>query len=316
MHGLIVKISSLGDIVCTLPAVTDAQIHYPEITFDWVAEEGFCEIPSFHPAIRKVIPFALRRWRHQLGKISTYQEIRDFYRQLRTTSYDFIIDPQGLLKSALVGCLAHGTTHGFNFASIREQFAACFYKHRYPAKQKLHTVTRIRELFAQALDYSVPTTFGNYGLKIERKIAEPRYLILLHGTSRANKCWSEEQWIELAKLTVNNGLIPKIPWGNAEELSRANRIAKAVPNAIVLPQLNLTELAKLLAAATGVVTVDTGLGHLAAALAVPSVALYGPTDPLLAGTWGYNQTHLTQMVKVPATLVWNTLQNTIHHTAY
>lgn len=315
MHGLIVKISSLGDIVCALPAVTDAQRVYPEITFDWVAEEGFCEIPKFHSAVSRVIPFALRRWRHQLGKRNTYREMWCFYQQLRMVSYDFIIDPQGLLKSALVGYLSRGTTHGFDFASIREKFAAIFYRRRYPVAKCLHTVRRMRELFAQVLSYAVPTIFGDYGFKVERDAAEPRYLMLLHGTSRSSKCWDEEHWIELAQLAVSEGFRIKIPWGNAEEYARSLRIAEFVPQATVLPRLNLTELAKLLADAAGVVTVDTGLGHLAAALAVPSVALYGVTDPFLAGTWGENQKHLSAMDQISALEVWKTLQTALNQAA-
>ena len=100
MRVLLVKTSSLGDVIHTLPALTDAQRAIPGIQFDWVVEEGFAEIPAWHPAVAQVIPVAIRRWRKHPLQTLRSGEWRRFKARLRETHYDLVIDAQGLLKSA------------------------------------------------------------------------------------------------------------------------------------------------------------------------------------------------------------------------
>jgi len=296
MRVLVVKTSSMGDIIHTLPAITDAAMAIPGIRFDWLTEEKFAEIPLWHPAVDKVIPVAWRRWRKKLWAQDTRTQWEEFRKNLDATQYDLIIDAQGLIKSAIFTWLANGPGSGLNWRSAREPLASLIYQHAYPIERDLHAVTRIRTLFSQALAYPFPTSVPQYGIDRAKFLSEKReeenYLVFLHGTTWPTKHWPEKHWIELAKLANQAGFNVKLPWGNPTEHERAQRIASCV-RAELLPPLDLRGMASVLAASKAVVAVDTGLGHLAAALDVPSVSLYGPTNPGLTGALGKSQVHMT-----------------------
>ena len=296
-HVLIIKTSSMGDVIHTLPAVTDAALHLPELRFHWLVEEAFADIPAMHFQVERVIPVAWRRWRKNLWAAYQSGELQKFWQELRAENYDYVIDAQGLLKSALLARIARGIHCGPDYQSSRESLASLFYQRRYPvsAIEKQHAVIRSRELFASILNYPLPTTRGDYGLTISnlhQKSKNISSVMFIHSTARDYKLWPEDYWIDLANRLKERELRIHLPWGNATEKLRAERIAKACKNAEVLPKSNLRELALLLMQEKAVVTVDTGLGHLAAALNIPGVSLYGPTDPSLIGTYGESQIHL------------------------
>lgn len=295
MRVLIVKTSSMGDVIHTLPAITDAHRAHPSIQFDWVVEEGFAEIPKWHPAVDRVIPVAIRRWRKNVFQTMGSVEWKQFRTQLRKHHYDLVIDAQGLAKSAWVTKLVKAPAAGYDKHSVRERLAAWAYQHHYRVSKDLHAVERIRELFSQALDYKKPEAKGCYGVDRTRFCSvtpESANVVFLHGTTRHDKHYPENYWIELARQLTARGIRVRMPWGNEEEKARAYRIAKDVRGAEVLPRLNLNGVAGVLGQATAVVAVDTGLGHLSAALNIPSVSLYGPTSPSLVGAYGENQVHL------------------------
>lgn len=294
---LIVKTSSLGDIIHTLPALSDATQHYPGVCFDWVVEDAFQEVPLWHPAVRRVIPVALRRWRKHRWAALKSGEIQNFIKDLRQQKYDAIIDVQGLLKSVLLTTLARGGDRiGLSFHSAREGLASLFYQKRVIIPWGGHAVTRARALFAKGLGYAVPDIVADYGIDRSCLATLPMqdpYYVFLHGTTWATKHWPEAYWILLAKNIVNAGFSIQLLWGNEAERLRAERIKCAAPKIFVAPKkYTLSEVTAVLAGAQGVVSVDTGLGHVAAALGVPTVSLYGPSDPKQSGTMGLNQTHL------------------------
>lgn len=294
MRVLLVKTSSLGDVVHTLPALTDAQRAIPGIQFDWVVEEGFAEIPAWHPAVAQVIPVAIRRWRNHPLQTFRSGEWRRFKARLREARYDLVIDAQGLLKSAWLTRYVQAPVAGLDRDSAREPLAARFYDRRYSVAREQHALERVRQLFAQALGYPVPETVAVYGLD-RGLLATPNeqpYLLFLHGTTWPSKHWPEPYWRELAQRMSEFGWAIRLPWGNAEEKARAERIADGLPGVSVLPRLNLGGIAKVVAGARACVAVDTGLGHLAAALDVPSISLYGPTLPGRVGAYGQSQVHL------------------------
>ena len=303
MKVLIIKTSSLGDVIHTLPALSDAMRALPEIRFDWVVEEALVEIPAWHPAVARVIPVALRRWRKNPLAALTGGEWREFLRQLRAESYDKVIDAQGLIKSAAITRLARGPRYGLDRRSAREPFATLAYGHKISIEKKQHAITRVRELFAAALNYPRPATAPDYGIScgpFSPIPADEGYVVFLHGTAWASKQWPVEYWVQLARLASEQGYKVYLPWGSQEELQRARHIAAHCSGAVVLPQMNLAALAALLAHACGVVGVDTGLSHLAAALAAPAVTIYGATRPELTGTVGSGQVHLcAEFVCVP-----------------
>lgn len=293
MRVLLIKTSSLGDVIHTLPALTDAQRAIPGIRFDWVVEEGFAEIPGWHPAVDEVIPVAIRRWRKNFLKTWRSGEWRAFKGKLASRQYDLIIDAQGLLKSAMLTRLNDAPAAGYDRQSIREPIASRFYNRCYSVSRQLHAVERIRQLFASALDYPLPREVGDYGIDLSRlpTVAAPQqpFVVFCHGTTWKTKHWPESYWRQLAEKESRQGRKVLLPWGNEEEKARAERIAEGLSQVEVLPKLSLWQVAGLLSQAQQVVAVDTGLGHLTAAVGTPAVALYGPTDPTLTSSYGRNQ---------------------------
>ncbi len=301
MRVLIVKVSSLGDIIHTLPAVTDAKNANRRLQFDWVVEENFVEVPSWHPAVERVIPVALRRWRKDIIGTLRNGQFADFRKNLKREHYDLVIDAQGLIKSGMISRLARGLTAGLSNSTIKEPLATLFYNKVFSVPRDEHAVQRVRELFSRALNYSlISSELSNvdYGLDLSRigindEKPEPGRLIFLHGTTWATKHWPERYWRELAKLATARGYTIRLPWGNDVERKRAEAIAAGISGVSILEKQTLTGMARQIAMAEGVVAVDTGLGHLAAALNTPTLSLYGPTNPILSGTFGKYQARLT-----------------------
>ena len=294
MRVLIVKTSSMGDVLHTLPSLTDAMQAIPGIRFDWVVEEGFAQIPTWHEAVDRVIPVAIRRWRKAWFSAPIKAERQAFRDAVQAQRYDAIIDAQGLVKSAsLVTRLAHGVKHGMDWQTAREPLASLFYNRRHHIAKQQHAVERTRELFAKSLGYAKPDTQGDYAIAQhflrDAKTHTPPYLVFLHATTRDDKHWPESHWRRLIELMQPTGIHIKLPWGAEHERQRAERLAAGFSNVEVLPKLTLAQVAAQLAGASAVVSVDTGLSHLTAALDRPNITLFGPTDPGLIGGYGKNQ---------------------------
>ena len=293
MRVLIVKTSSMGDVLHTLPALTDAVQAIPGIHFDWVVEENFAQIPSWHDAVDRVIPVAIRRWRKAWFSAPVKAERHAFRHAVQAEYYDAIIDAQGLVKSAaLVTRLARGIKHGMDWQTAREPLASLFYNRRHHIAKQQHAVERTRELFAKSLGYDKPQIQGDYAIArhfpSSRGLKTP-YAVFLHATTRDDKHWPESHWRELLGLLANSGLRIKLPWGAPHEEARAKRLAEGYDFVDVLPRMSLENVAQVLTGARFVVSVDTGLSHLTAALDRPNVTLYGPTDPGVIGGYGKNQ---------------------------
>ena len=297
MKVCVIKTSSMGDVIHTLPALTDAQKAIPSLSIDWVVEENFAEIPRWHSAVNRVIPIAFRRWRKSPFSIQTRNEWKNYRTLLQAENYDAVIDAQGLIKSALFATrFAQGMKHGYDRQSIREPLASFFYDKKYAISYQQHAVERIRQLFAQSLGYELPQVQGDYGIARHflHQTSEKNYVVFIHSTTRADKHWEELEWQKLIeKITALSDDEIRLPWGNEQEKERAERLAQVHSKVIVLPKLTLTELAKQLANAKAVVSVDTGLAHLTAALDKPNITLYGATDPKLIGCYGKNQHYLS-----------------------
>ncbi|MBM3368110.1 MAG: lipopolysaccharide heptosyltransferase I [Betaproteobacteria bacterium] len=282
---LLVKTSSLGDVVHNLPVVGDLQSAIPGVTVDWVVEEAFTAIPRLHPRIARVLPAALRRWRRSFWRASVRSEWRAFVRELRRETYDAVIDTQGLLKSALVSLQARGPRHGLDWASSREPLG-WLYDFSYAVPWDQHAVERNRSLAAQALGYALdkPACYGVAATvrPLPWLPAQP-HAVLLHATSAERKLWPEAYWLELGARLGADGLTCVLPWGNDAERSRSARLAAGIPQAVVPEKTGLDDLAALLGSAAAVIGIDTGLTHLAGALGAPTVGIYVATDPAATG---------------------------------
>jgi heptosyltransferase-1 len=260
--------------------VSDAARAAPGAAIDWVVEEPFAGIAAMHRAVRRVIPVAVRRWRSALWKPAVWSETGAWRRRLRAERYDAVVDTQSLVKSALICRLARGRRHGMDRASAREWLAAAFYDVHHSVPRELHAVQRNRLLSASALGYEIAEP-ADYGLRVPQT-PKSGYVVLLTMTSRADKLWPEERWVELGRSL---GAPAILPWGSEAERVRADRISTQI-GGTVPPRRNLEELARLFAGARAVVGLDTGLTHLAAALGVPAVGIYCGSDPALTGLYG------------------------------
>jgi heptosyltransferase-1 len=280
---LFVKTSSLGDVVHHCPAVSDAAARFPGAAIDWVVEAPFAGVAAMHPAVRRVIPVAVRRWRNALWHPAVWSEMGEFRRALSAEPYDAIIDTQSLVKSALVCRFASGTKHGMDRASAREPLAARFYDVTHLVPRELHAVERNRRLTAASLGYA-PEQKCDYGLRINGTApAHGGYSVLLTMTSRADKLWPESRWVELGRA-LGTALV--LPWGSDAERARAERIAGGMAAAKVPERMSIAELGALFSGARSVVGLDTGLTHLAAALGAPTVGIYCGSDPARTGLYG------------------------------
>lgn len=302
---LLVKTSSLGDVVHNLPVVSDILRHIPDAVIDWVVEEPFAPLPALHPGVHWVIPVAVRRWRKTPFSRDTREEFAAYRHAVGSVHYDAVIDTQGLIKSALLARAANlgasGVRHGFDAASARESFAARFYGRHHAVARGRHAVLRNRMLVAEALGYRIRDdgADADYGIRVpglepapasarraDQSGQQHRYVVLLHGTSRADKCWPEDEWIALGQRLSSRGMTCVLPWGNAAEQARSRRMAEAIHGSMVPDRAPLDALARMLAGSAAVVGVDTGLMHLAVALGRPVVAIFMATDPALTGAFG------------------------------
>lgn len=291
MKVLIVKTSSMGDIIHTLPALTDAVNAIAGIRFDWVVEESFTEIPHWHSAVDKVIPIAIRRWRKAPLQAWKKGQWQAYKKNLQERDYDAIIDAQGLLKSALlVVKQARGPSFGLDRQSAKEALASTFYQTSISVAKNQHAVEKVRQLFAQTLGYAVPSSVGDFAIEGHfEKAPDANYLVFNHSTTRVDKHYPERYWRKLIELAIEQGWMIKLPWGNQHEQQRAERLAAGLLQVEVLPKLSLCEVAQVIANASGCISVDTGLAHLSAAMSKPNITLFGPTDPGLVGGYGRNQ---------------------------
>lgn len=299
---LLIKTSSMGDLIHTFPALTDLEQYFTQrnerFSLTWVVEESFQEIPTLHPATYSIIPVALRRWRKALFSPSTWREYRQFKKAIKAEKWDYVIDAQGLLKSVFLARKAKRPIHGFDKESIREKSAARFNHYQYPVSWKIGAIPRTRLLFAQIFGYSFDEDLIDFGLPLPNPplpnlslpktihplIPNQPFVALIHGTSAESKEWAEENWVKLGTwLLEKKGLISLLFWGNQREKKRAERLHNAIPQSIIIPRLSLKESSQIIAQSTLVIAVDTGFAHLANAYERPLVMLFSDSKPTHAG---------------------------------
>ena len=287
---LIVRSSSLGDLIFVLPAISDIAKHCPEVMIDWVVEESFAEIPAWHPAVHQVIPISHRRWRKHWWSRETRRERAAFRKKLRQTHYDMVLDMQGLMKSVWVVRQAIGERHGLDWKSARERLASLFYHQRHRVDFWQPAVTRQRELAALALGYQYEGA-PDFGLQAFTEGVEiQNYAVVMPSASRDDKLWPEEDWHAALDLLVEHGLELRVLAGNDKEAARAAELVKHYPKVTLLTALPLKEVAHQLAAARLMIGLDSGLTHLSAALGRPTIGIYCASTPVRTPLTGAGMT--------------------------
>jgi heptosyltransferase I len=298
MRVLIIKLTSMGDLVQALPALTDAQKAIPGIEFHWVVDEAFKEIPGWHSAVVRVLPTAHRRWRNQKLVLWRNRQVKEFVQQLRTEHYDIVIDAQSNLKSALVTMFSKGNKHGMDASSVREWGAHFAYRSRHNVAKNMLAIERLRRLFAEALGYQVPASSPDYGLadiqwpSAEIELPDSAFLLFVQHATWPTKRWRDQNWRQLIEQANHQGYTVLLPWGSDAERAQVEVLASGLAGTRILPRLSLSQIAGILRKSAGAICVDTGLAHISAALDVPTLTLYGPTDPSLIGATGGNAGHV------------------------
>jgi heptosyltransferase-1 len=299
---LFVKLSSLGDVVHHLPAVTDLARARPGVHIAWAVEEAYAELVRLHPAVADAFPVSLRALRKGPLSPARWARLSATRRSLREGRWDDVVDTQGLLKSAIVARFARAATFGLDRKSARERTASRFYDVKLAVPRALHAVERNRRLVAQVFGYPLEGA-ADYGLSPPPQppswAPQSAYTVFLHAASRAQKRWPHEHWVALGRAANDAGLDVLIPGGTEVERSAAARIAKELPRAMAAPAMGLGEAAALLGHARCVAGVDTGLTHLAAALGVPTVGIYSATRPELTGLHASNAVNVGGAGRVP-----------------
>ena len=295
MRVLIAKLSSFGDVIHTLPALTDLKGARPDVEVDWLVEEAYAPLVRRHPGVAQVHEVALRRLRWPPTRWPALaRHGRELRSTLRARRYDLVLDVQGLVKSALLSRLAGAPVVGFDAESCREPSAARLYQRHLRLGGHPHIVEQMRRFFAEAIGYAVPKGQGSAGLPRpagRAGVALPeRYGLIVHGAAWQTKLWPEERWRNLLHRLAATGRMVVLPWGSVDERQRAVRLADGIAGASPLSRkLAGEEVAELIAGADFAVGIDTGLMHLAAAYGVPGVTLFGPTDPDYATPYGPHQ---------------------------
>lgn len=279
---LLVKTSSMGDLIHTFPALTDLEKNHPnEYEITWVVEESFADIAKMHPMTKEIIVFGSRRWKKNLFKAETWQEFKQLKNSLKSQKWDLIVDCQGLIKSAVITKIAAQKkqipTFSYSKESIRDPFAAKFYQHGFTVDKNITAIERNRQLFSKIFNYT-PEVLADFGIQHWAETSpltpEQPFAALIHGTSAENKEWPEAKWVEIGNYLFEKGLISILFWGNEREKERAERMASQIPNAIVMPKVSLQEAGLILSKASLIIAVDTGLAHLANTQDRPIIGLF------------------------------------------
>ncbi len=277
---LIVRTSSLGDLVHMLPAISDIARHVPGARIDWIVEESFAEIPAWHPAVHEVISVAHRRWRKHWWSAETRAARVALRNNLDARNYDVVLDMQALMKSVWLVRQTHGVRHGLDRRSAREPLASFFYDVKHAVNFWQPAVQRQRELAAAAFGYAFEGE-PDFGLdRITKDVEIQPYAVIMPSASRDDKLWPEADWKKVFGRLHEHGLDLKLLSGSPSETERAALLVAGNSRGEVLPRMGLTDVAKVLAGARIMVGLDSGLTHLSAGLGRPTIGIYKASTPV------------------------------------
>ena len=280
-----------------MPIVWDLRARLPDARIDWVVEEGYVHLlepllsRGEFKGIDRIIPFGLRHWKKNLFKLDTWRQFFSFKAQLQAVQYDYVIETQGLLKSALVcaladksqGAVVAGLANTTQYSGY-EPIARWFYRQSVPVPTDCHAVDRSRRIMCSALNWPFVsrTTAPTFYLEsFSQELAEKNieafkkpYVLCFHSTAREAKRWPNQNWITLGQELANRGYQVILPWGNTSERVISESLAKEIPSALVPSAFSIEEAFPVIANAALTIGVDTGLTHLAAGLGKPTVEIY------------------------------------------
>jgi heptosyltransferase-1 len=280
---LIVKVTSMGDVIQAQPIVSDLKRAFPGVEVDWAVDESFAEIAGWNPGIDRVLCAPLRRFK-KARRWADFKAIAQSIAELRAHPYDVAVDIHGVYKSAIIAFLSRSRRRlGYRSEDLGERGAAFAYTGRFVPPRDRNAWNGMRETVSTALGYPLEGP-AEYNLRIPA----PAYplvdtggrplAMLFHAASKDDKKWPAAHWIAVARELVQRGFHVVVPWGSPAERAEGLAIVEEVEGAELLPQLSVTEIAQVIAASDFVIGVDTGFVHLAHALGKRTVMIFIATS--------------------------------------
>jgi heptosyltransferase I len=295
MRIAIVKLSALGDIVHAMVILQFIKKFNKEISIDWIVEESYKDLLEFHPDINQVHLLNLKLAKNKKSLPILLKELK----KVRMLSpYDLVIDMQGLLKSAIISrIIPSKVTLGFDKNSIREGIASFLYNKKFEYSYAENIIERNFELIKFAIEMPInkediinklPFLFFNKKFEESTLSVNKKNIVLIPGASHISKRYSPENFSRLANLLDVNYLII---WGSKEEQIIAEQIKELCPKVNLCKKMTLSSLISLISQVDLVIGPDSGPTHIAWALNIPSITLFGPTP-------GYRNTYITKINKI------------------
>ena len=302
---LLVKLSSLGDVLHNLPIVWDIRKRLPDAQIDWIVEEAYVHLleplrtTNTFRRIDRIIPVAFRRWRKQLFQRNTWRDFFAMRTMLQAVAYDVVLETQGLIKSGMVCALARKSAHGLVTGlanatqhSGYEPMARRFYDESVQVPIKCHAIDRSRWVMCSAMDWPLfdrrsepPRFYPNEkiegfsplileGMRLQPNGKPAHYILCFHATAREAKRWPNADWVALGQTLSMQGYQLIFPWGSPAEMKTSAHLASQIPGAIVPRAFSIEEAYHLIAHTALTIGVDTGLTHLSAVLGKPTIEIY------------------------------------------
>lgn len=287
MKILIIRLSSIGDIFHAFTVIPDIKRKFPNAEIDWLVDENFIGIAKLSPLIDNIISIPLRKWKK--NKLTWLLNVFKFKKQLSNKKYDFIIDTQALIKTALLNkILFNGLVYGLDRKSAREPLASCFYDFSYNVDQNNIAIVRLRSLIAKIFNLDINLAkFEFNALTRPCNINYPNgYILLLHGTSRIDKQWSLANWLYLARWIIANSKQQiLVTYSNESEYIFCQELVDELKSdrISIVEKLQFAELSDLIVNSKLVVGVDTGFTHYANLVNRPTIAIYLDSIPQYGG---------------------------------
>ncbi|SAL17572.1 lipopolysaccharide heptosyltransferase I [Caballeronia telluris] len=280
---LVVKVTSLGDVIQAQAVVGDLHRAFPGVQIDWAVDDAFADIPRWNPGVARVLCAPLRRFK-KMRSLSDLSAIASSISDLRREKYDAVLDLHGVYKSAIISFLTRSKRRfGYSRVNLGERGAAFAYTHRFAPRHDANAWDGMRRALSETFGYAIepvpPTVFSIPKPKAAPDAAKDTpFALLFHATSKEEKKWPAANWIAVGRSLVERGITPLLPWGSDAERREGEAIAEGVPGARVLPKLTIEEMAQHIDLAALVVGTDTGLVHLATALRKPTVMIFTATS--------------------------------------
>ncbi len=300
MKLLVIKPSSLGDVIHALPFLKSIKDSFPEARVDWVISRNLKGLIEDIPLINKIYSINKESWKRAGNIFQSVSEILSLRKKLRAEHYDLVVDLQGLLRSGIIARIA-SAKKTIGFADAREG-SPLFYDVKVSAERISHAVDRCLEVAgaigAKNKKAEFPIIVHETANERVRHLIgnTDEYIVISPSARWPSKRWPADYFISLiSKLNLQCIVI-----GSIDDMDLVRHIVDSTTGSAVnvCGKTDLKELIALISGSQAVVSNDSGPMHIAAALDVPTIALFGPTDPAKTGPYGWQSNYNLKVIRV------------------